>query len=191
MSSTTLIDPPIPEDVLQSHVAGRILSKIMDTKVHSGMVYLGLSDEESFSDDDDMDEDLEDDLVVIITDVEIKGILSLLDNSTSDHPLSPLKTFAEQHRNDSFAEIDRNEAENMIEPLLQQLCISFPEELPYIQLQGSYSEHKQAFGNFGGFASFITPDEIKTFRTHDFLSEQIQNYKPKINDSSAPLKSTF
>jgi hypothetical protein len=189
MSSTTLIDPPIPEEIIQSHVAGRILSKIMDTEVHSGMVYLGLSDEESFADDDDMDEDLEDDLVVIITDEEIKGILNLLDNSTANHPLSPLKLFADKHRDDSFAEFDRNDAENLIEPLLQQLCISYPDELPYIQLQGSYSEHKQAFGNFGGFASFITADEIKTFRTHDFLSEQIQNYKPKMEDS--PTRSTY
>lgn len=177
MSSTTLIDPPIPEDLFQSHVAGRILSKIMDTEVHSSMVYLGLSDEESFADDDDMDEDYEDDLVIILTHEEINDVLKLLENATEDHPLSPLKTFADKHRNDSFAEFDRNEAENMIEPLLQQLCISFPEELPYFQLQGSYSEYKQAFGNFGGYASFITAESIKTIRTHDFLKEQVQNFE--------------
>lgn len=138
-----------------------------------------------------MEDDLEDGLVVIITDDEIKGILNLLDNSTADHPLSSLKIFADKHRDDSFAELDRNEAENLIEPLLQQLCISYPDELPYVQLQGSYSEHKQAFGNFGGFASFITADEIKTFRTHDFLSEQIQNYKPNKDDSPTLSNNTF
>lgn len=177
MGTTLIVDPAIPADILESNIAGRIISKFMATEKVDNLVYLQLSDDEFDLDDVDSDEPEDENYDIEFSSDELAAVRDLLDGSSDEHGLAELHQFALRNKESETAYFDRGQLENLLSPLLQQLCIAAPDELPYIQIQGSYSEYKPRFGDFGGFASFITADGVREFTTHDFLNEQLKNYE--------------
>jgi hypothetical protein len=70
-----------------------------------------------------------------------------------------------------------NGVEQGVPELLQEILRGLPDKYTHLEIEGSISCSVPRSGEFGGFAIFITRDDIKQITTNEWLYERRQEIK--------------
>lgn len=203
MTITYTISPAIPSKLMEGTVPGKILLSFMKKEVVDGVTmsrlyrmgpdfdrlqnyyYLSMRREHQYDGQIDIPHSLAHEMI------------AFTDGLSGEHPLYNLRAVAEASLETpgGLKNVDDWQFEDQLEDLLQALCQADPKKLPVITVEGARvgedkpCERNYTIGEFGGFASVVTPDGYERMTTQLFIQEAKARLRQKKSDeipSSAP-----
>jgi hypothetical protein len=119
-------------------------------------------------------------------------MIAFTDGLSEEHPLYNLRAVAEASLETpgGLKDVDDWQFEEQLEDLFQALCQADPKKLPVITVEGSRvgDEKRDGYmiGEFGGFASVVTPDGYERMTTQLFIHEAKARLGAKQSDDIQP-----
>lgn len=198
MTITYTISPAIPSKLMEKTVPGKILLRFMKIEVVDGVTmsrlyrmgpdldrlqnYYYLSMRKEHQCDGKMD----------IPHSLAHEMIAFTDGLSEEHPLYNLRAVAEASLKTpgGLEDVDDWQFEEQLEDFLQALCQADPKNLPVITVEGSRvgDEKRDGYmiGEFGGFASVVTPDGYERMTTQLFIHEAKARLAAKHSDDIQP-----